>query len=77
VHIRAMAQVVVEIKDPAAVPALIEALLNGDSHARAVAARALGEIKDPAAVPALIKARRDNVGAVYEAVVAALVKMNK
>ncbi len=48
-----------EIKDPQAVPPLIEALKDEDLVVRRVAAYALGKIKDPLAVPPLIEALKD------------------
>jgi HEAT repeat protein len=53
------AELLGHLKDPAAVPALIEALKDEVETVRCAVANALGEIKDPAAVPALIKALKD------------------
>jgi len=66
-----------EIKDPAAVPPLIEALRDEDSNVRRQAAETLGEIKDPAAVPPLIEALRDKDSDVRAAATRALGRIKK
>ena len=53
---RIAAQVLGDIGDPVAVPALIDVLKNPNLSMGQEAARALGQIGDPAAVPALIEA---------------------
>ena len=66
-----------EIKDPAAVPALIEALQDVDSNVSEAAADALGKIKDPRAVPALIAALKDEDWVFQAWVFRALVSIGK
>jgi HEAT repeat protein len=48
-----------EARDPAIVPALIEALADTDAAVRRAAAKSLGEQRHAKAVPALVKALRD------------------
>ncbi|OYT68329.1 MAG: hypothetical protein CFK48_11925, partial [Armatimonadetes bacterium CP1_7O] len=54
----AVAEALSEVGSPA-VPALVQALGDGDVNVRSAACRALGAIGDAAAVPALIKALGD------------------
>ena len=61
-----------QMKDPAAVPALIDALKDKDLGVRRNAAWALGRMKDPQAVPALIKALKDESSYVRRAAAVAL-----
>ncbi|MEJ5343928.1 MAG: HEAT repeat domain-containing protein [Chloroflexus sp.] len=55
-----------------AVPALVQALGDGDADVREAAAAALGRIGDAAAVPALVPVLRDGYADVREAAAAAL-----
>ena len=65
-----------KIKDPRAVPALIEALGDEDSGVQRLAAASLGEIKDPRAVkPLLLTLRNQKSALVRSAVLAALDKI--
>ena len=56
---RVAAEALGKIGDPRAVPALIQALKDGEKGVRQVAAEALGNIGDPRVVPALIHALAD------------------
>jgi HEAT repeat protein len=60
------------IRDPKAVPELIEALQHKNADIRAAAAQALGKIGDRASVPALMEAMRDQEESVRSEAASAL-----
>jgi HEAT repeat protein len=60
------------IRDPRAVPALVDVLAVGDPAARVRSARALGEIREIRAVEPLVRASRDSDAAVRDAALDAL-----
>ena len=55
----AAATILGQLKDPAAVPALMLTLINSPWYVRAAIVEALGELKDPRALPALISILED------------------
>jgi HEAT repeat protein len=72
---RAAAAALGEIRNPRAVPALVDVLAHGPPDTRPAAARALGQIRDPRALDALIRASGDPDVGLRDAALEALDRM--